>query len=201
MPGCLQYGVPAPGRGTPAARSTSRVQENKTVADIVLSTDRLAISTVSQTDLAALLRVRLSNPDRLLRTEGAGGEAGHYDLGMLERDVAVAAMDTARCLAAVRLADGGRVVGLLDLLLEHPDDGHPWIGAVEISRSEQRRGYGREVLHAAAGYLASERGEIDVHAAVGDDDEDAIAFLTACSFRTVGRRGNNVLMTRSSTCS
>lgn len=153
------------------------------VAETALRTDRLSIGIVSQTDLAILLRVRLSNPDRLLRTEGAGGEAGHYDLGMIERDVAVAAMDPARGLAAVRLAEGGCVVGLLDLLLEHPDDGHPWIGAVEIARTEQRRGYGREVLHAA----------------VGDDDKDAIAFLTACSFHTVGRRGNRVLLTRSST--
>lgn len=164
------------------------------MAEIALTTERLTIKTVSQADLAGLLDVRLSNPGRLMRTEGSDGGAGHYDLRMLERDATVAAMDPARCFAAVHLTDTDHVIGLLDFLLEHPDDGHPWIGTVEISSAEQRRGYGREVIRAAIDHLASRRGDIDVHIAVDDDDEDSIAFSRACSFRPIGRHRDKTLM-------
>ncbi len=164
------------------------------MAEIALTTERLSIGTVDPEDLVDLLSVRLSNPERLLRTEGSAGEPGRYDLGMLERDAMIASMDPARCLATVRRIEDGRVIGLLDLLVEHPEDGCPWIGAVEVLRSEQRRGYGRETLRAALDHLARERGGADVRALVDHDDEVAIAFLTACSFRPVGRRGQGVLM-------
>ena len=72
------------------------------MAEIALTTERLSIGTVDPEDLVDLLSVRLSNPERLLRTEGSAGEPGRYDLGMLERDAMIASMDPARCLATVR---------------------------------------------------------------------------------------------------
>ena len=159
-----------------------------------LRTKRLSISAVDADDLDELLAVRLSNPERLLRTEGSAGEAGFYDLGMLERDAMVAAMDSSRHFAAVRGPDG-RVIGLLDLLVEHHDDGHPWIGAVEILRSEQRKGYGTETLTAALDFLAQERPGTDVHALVDHDDTVAHAFLQSCGFeRTAGPQDRRKLL-------
>lgn len=68
-----------------------------------LTTARLDIEPIDPVDMPALLDVRLSNPDRLLRTEGSGGEAGHLDLDMLQRDALIAGMDPARSLRTVRL--------------------------------------------------------------------------------------------------
>jgi hypothetical protein len=60
-----------------------------------LQNRRLLAAEPEEDDLQALLAVRLSNPEYLTRTEGSAGGTGAYDRAMLERDVAVAAMDPA----------------------------------------------------------------------------------------------------------
>ncbi len=94
-------------------------------------TARLSIAHVESADLPALLTVRTSNPERLLLTEGSQGEPGLFTLEMFERDLMIADMDPARAMLAIRLRDSDTLVGMADVLLEHPEDGHPpgtWSG-------------------------------------------------------------------------
>lgn len=157
----------------------------------VITTPRLRIDQVDPDDIPLLLDVRLSNPERLRRTEGSGGEAGHYDQDMLERDVVVAGMDPARLLLTCRLThpDGALdVIGMVDLITEHPDDGHPWLGVVEIHRDVQRRGYGYEAASAAIGHLVSTGSGAAIRCAVDTDDAVGRAFATRCGFAPTGGR-------------
>lgn len=158
-----------------------------------LGTARLAGTLVGPGDLDDVLAIRLTSPGRLLRTDGSAGIAGHYDRGMLERDLAVAGLDPERRLFVLRAKGAGQpgtgqegpgpVVGILDLLITNPSDGHPWIGAVEIAVGHQRQGYGREAVRAAVRYLARRHpGGHRVRAALHADDARARAFALACGF-------------------
>jgi RimJ/RimL family protein N-acetyltransferase len=110
---------------------------------------------------------------------------------MLERDLAVADLDPERRFFVLRATAVGQsgtgqegprlVVGILDLLITNPSDGHPWIGAVEIAVEHRRQGYGREAVRAAVRYLARRHtGGHPVCAALHADD--ARAFARACGF-------------------
>jgi RimJ/RimL family protein N-acetyltransferase len=148
-----------------------------------IDTARLAVSLAGPDDLDDVLAIRLSNPDRLLRTDGSAGLAGHYDRGMLERDLALADLDPERRFFIVRERAGAQPVGILDLLITNPNDGYPWIGAVEIAVEHQRQGYGRETVLAAAGYLAGRHADgHPVRAALHADDARSRAFALACGF-------------------
>src|SRR5688500_20033467 len=94
----------------------------------------------------ALLAVRLSNPDRVMYTEGSAGQPGRYDRQMLERDLSIAEADPAREALTVRRLDDGTVIGLIDVLREHSEDHLPWLGMVEVHADDQRQGFGRELI-------------------------------------------------------
>jgi hypothetical protein len=92
------------------------------VPEAIFTSARLVATQAEDGDLDALLAVRLSNPERLRRTEGSAGQPGRYDRGMLERDLLIAAFDPERKLLALRLRGdragaGGPVIGLVDLLV------------------------------------------------------------------------------------
>src|SRR5258708_49533 len=158
-----------------------------------LGTARLTGTLVGPGDLDDVLAIRLSNPDRLLRTDGSAGMAGHYDREMLERDLALADLDHERRFFVLRARAAGQpgtgqggprpAVGILDVLMTNPGDGHPWIGAVEIAVEHQRQGYGKEAVLAAERYLAQRHaGGHPVRAALHADYARARAFARACGF-------------------
>ncbi len=142
---------------------------------------------VEEADIDALLAVYLSNPDVLAVTEGSAGEAGHYDRGMLERDLWMSELDSARHTAGLFLRDGGACVGVLDWVNRNPDDGSPWIGLVMVHAGHKRRGYGRE---AVLGLLAQGRsqGWTRVRAGALADDPATIGLLQAVGMRAIDRR-------------
>jgi RimJ/RimL family protein N-acetyltransferase len=98
-------------------------------------------------------------------TEGSGGEPGHFDLGMLERDYALARITSGRHTAAVILEESGEPIGVLDWLRENPTDGVPWIGLVMIRADRQRRGFATEAVEGLLAQLRLE-GARTVRAAV-----------------------------------
>jgi RimJ/RimL family protein N-acetyltransferase len=156
------------------------------VPEALFTSARLVATPAEDGDLDALLAVRLSNPERLLRTEGLAGQPGRYDRGLVERDLLMAAFDPERELLALRLRGAGAsgpVIGLVDLLVTNLSDQHPWLGAVEIAAGRQRNGYGREAARAAIAYLAGRNaGGAPVRAVIDSDDVVALAFAGSCGF-------------------
>jgi RimJ/RimL family protein N-acetyltransferase len=120
---------------------------------VVFETERLVVREVAAADLEAILAVYLGNPDYLELTEGSAGEAGHYDLGMLERDLAMAQMTPGRVFAGVFDRESGEAVGILDWMDENPNDGKPWLGLIMIYAERQRQGLAAEALEGLAEHL------------------------------------------------
>ena len=155
---------------------------------LILETERLVIAEATEDDVDGLLAVALSNPDFTGHHEGSAGEPGRFDRGMLERDLALGWMDPARHpLVLRRRDDPGRVIGWADLLDEHPRDLVPWIGLLEISQQEQRRGYGREAVGA---FVEWARGRSAPALRLGVDEGNAAGrgFWQALGFRAVEQR-------------
>lgn len=153
-----------------------------------LTTDDLELSPIQEGDLERVLEIRLANRDRLARTEGSGGEVGTYDLARLERDVTIALADPARHLLVARERATGDIVAYVDALAEHPDDGHPWLGAVEVGTPWQGQGYGRQCAEAVAGWASTGLDAAALRAAADDDDATATGFLEHLGFVPVDRR-------------
>jgi RimJ/RimL family protein N-acetyltransferase len=181
------------------------------VPEVTFSSARLLASPVQYGDLDDVLAVRLSNPERLARTEGPAGEPDKYDREMLERDLMIIAVEPTRDFLTLRVrdsADGGAdgdggppgpVIGIVDLVVTNPRDGHPWLGVVEIAAPHHRQGYGREAVLAATGYLAGLHPEWSaVRAVIDADDAAALAFARDCGFAhraaSAGLRPGQVLM-------
>ncbi len=51
--------------------------------------------------------------------------------------------------------DDGRIIGWAEVLDEHPRDGVPWIGLLEVHQQEQRKGYGAEAIAALVEWARS----------------------------------------------
>jgi RimJ/RimL family protein N-acetyltransferase len=152
-----------------------------------LETTDLVLTEVEEDDLDAIVVLRRSNADRLARTEGTDIAPGHYDRGMLERDLAVAAYDPARRVLCARLRQDGRIVGYVDLLDAHPEDGTPWLGVVEISASDHRHGYGRQCVEVLARRAEKDLGQPVLRAAADSDDQQAASFLEHVGFTAASR--------------
>lgn len=150
-----------------------------------LETEDLVLDEIEPSDVDAIVAVRSSNPDRLARTEGSEAGAGHYDRDMFERDLMIAGLDPARVMLSARLRADRRVVGYVDVLDAHPDDGLPWLGAVEIAAADQGRGYGGQCVEAVSRRASEVLGASALRAAVDDDDDPARGFLEHFGFRPV----------------
>jgi RimJ/RimL family protein N-acetyltransferase len=153
----------------------------------VFATERLDVRAVEEGDVDALLAVYLSHPDVLAVTEGSAGEAGHYDRGMLERDLWMSEVDPARHTAGLFLRDGGACVGVLDWVDEGPNDGLPWVGLVMVHAGHARRGYAREALTGVMDHGAA-AGWPCVRAAALAEAPAALALLASAGMREVERR-------------
>ncbi len=158
---------------------------------LLMRTERLSIAEAVEDDVDALLAVALSNTDFTGHHEGSAGEPGHFDRHMLERDLAVAWMDPARHPLVLRdITAEGRVVGWAEVLDEHPNDGVPWIGLLEVHQEEQRKGYGSEALGALLEWARSS-GAPALRLGVDEGNDDAMAFWTRSGFEVVDHRARS----------
>lgn len=73
-----------------------------------------------------------------------------------------------------------------DVLDEHPDDGFPWLGVVEIHADGQGRGLGWQCVRAIAHRAGVDLKARSLRAAA--DDTGAQMFLSALGFSSVGAR-------------
>lgn len=153
----------------------------------MFATERLDVRAVEEADLDALLAVYLSRPDVLAVTEGSAGEAGHYDRGMLERDLWLSELDPARHTAGLFEREGGTCVGVLDWVEEGPNDSLPWVGLVMVHAGHARRGYGREAL---TGLIEHGRaaGWTCVRAAALAEAPAALGLLASADMHEIERR-------------
>jgi RimJ/RimL family protein N-acetyltransferase len=149
-------------------------------------TERLDVRAVEEADVAGLLAVYLSNPQVIAVTEGSSGEAGHYDRGMLERDLWMSELDENRHTIGLFLREGGACVGVIDWV-DRDDDGIPSIGLVMVHGGHQRRGYGREAVR---GLVAAgrEAGWTRVRASALADDPATTSLYEAVGMRERDRR-------------
>jgi RimJ/RimL family protein N-acetyltransferase len=149
-------------------------------------TERLEMRAVEERDIAGLLDVYLSNPRVIAVTEGSAGTPGHYDRGMLERDLWMSELDENRHTAGLFLRDGGTCVGVIDWV-DRDADGIPSIGLVLVHGGHQRKGYGREAVECliAAG---RESGWKRVRAGALAGDPATTGLYEALGLRRTGRR-------------
>jgi RimJ/RimL family protein N-acetyltransferase len=150
-------------------------------------TDRLVIRELDGADLEALLPVYTSNPEYLALTEGSAGDPGRYDLGMLERDYAIATTTPGRRMAGVYLKPGLEPVGVVDWLVENPSDGKPWIGLVIVHAERQRQGIGHEALAAVVDRIR-ERRLNEVRLAVAERNDAGLALAHSAGFTLIETR-------------
>jgi RimJ/RimL family protein N-acetyltransferase len=160
---------------------------------MVIETPRLAIRPLTEDDLEEALTVWSSNPDYTALTEGSGGEPGHYDLQMLQRDYAVAQLVPGRVFAALRERDSSELVGVIDWMYENPDDGEAWLGLIMIARSRQRRGFAHEAVSALAGHVAG-TGRRRLRAAVIEGNAAGVSNIGALGFTEIDRRPTNTAL-------
>jgi ribosomal protein S18 acetylase RimI-like enzyme len=165
----------------------SPARQDLVVGALRLETVDLVLTEAEEDDLDAIVAVRRSNADRLARTEGTDAGPGDYDRGMLERDLAVAAYDPVRRFLCARLRHGGRIVGYVDVLDAHPEDGVAWLGVVEISASDHRQGYGRQCVEALARRAEEDLCQSVLRAAADSDDRTAASFLEQLGFTVASR--------------
>ena len=155
---------------------------------LAVKTERLVLTEATEKDVDGLLAVALSNPEFTGNHEGSAGEPGLFDRDMLERDLAVAWMDSARHPLVLRHKDDrGRVIGWAEVLDEHPRDLVPWIGLLEVHRQEQRHSYGSE---AAAALLVWARagGAPALRLGVDEGNTSGFAFWQRLGFLEVDHR-------------
>jgi RimJ/RimL family protein N-acetyltransferase len=152
-----------------------------------IETERLVLEPVADGDLAELHAVYASNPEYLAMTEGPPGELGRYDLGMLERDVAIARLTPGRQLLMVRLGATGAIVGLLDWVDESSSDGYPWLGLVLVHADHKREGLATEAIEGLLAELAN-AGVEAIRAGVLPGNEAGEGLTAALGFEVVEER-------------
>jgi RimJ/RimL family protein N-acetyltransferase len=152
-----------------------------------LSTARLVLDEPNEADLPGMLAVARSNPDFLATHEGSAGEAGHYDIGMLARDLAVVESDAQRHAVVIRRQEDGAVVGRAETLDVHPRDQVPWIGLLELHADVHGQGFGREAADALADWYRSQ-GHSRLRLGVDDGNAAAAGFWRALGYQKVDHR-------------
>jgi RimJ/RimL family protein N-acetyltransferase len=152
-----------------------------------MRTARLVLDEPGEDDLPGMLSVALSNPDFLATHEGSAGEAGHYDVEMLTRDLAVSQSDPQRHAVVIRRQEDGAVVGRAETLDLHPRDGVPWIGLLELHADVHGQGLGREAAAALADCYRSQ-GQTRVRLGVDDGNGRAAGFWRALGYEQVDHR-------------
>jgi RimJ/RimL family protein N-acetyltransferase len=155
---------------------------------------RLRIREAAAEDLSALLEVYRSNPDFVAHQEGARGEAGYFDLEMLQRDWWLARMMPGRHMLAIYDKATGAAVGMADFIEEHPEDGTPWLGALVITRNLQRQGLGSETYAALAAAFRERYHWPALRIGVGPWNSGALAFWKRLGFQRVASQPERVDM-------
>lgn len=143
---------------------------------------RLRIRGAEADDLPPLLAVYQSNPEFVAHQEGARGEAGHFDLAMLQRDWWLVRMMPGRHMLGIYLKEDGTAVGMADFITEHPEDGSPWLGALVIARDHQRQGLGTEAYTALAATFRERYHWPTLRLGVGTWNTGALAFWERLGF-------------------
>ncbi len=131
-------------------------------------------------------------PDYYDRTEG-----GPPAPDAAERLVAEAEADDTRHVYCLVPHRGGAAVGVLDLILHHPEPATAHVALLLFRESCQGLGYGKETV-AALEHALARAGFTTLRCSVGDENPGALAFWERLGFAEVGRleRGVTVLERR-----
>ncbi|WP_026413817.1 GNAT family N-acetyltransferase [Actinomadura oligospora] len=145
---------------------------------------RLAAVVLDDDEISELQGVFASNPDywRL---------SGDLEPGAVTLE---AVRDMVRAEAGVEghevltARDGnGALVGYVELLLNHPRDGYPWIGFLLVHGEHRRKGLGRAIAGAVEARLRG-CGATAIGLGVLENNPEALAFWTALGCVELDRR-------------
>lgn len=92
-------------------------------ATAAFETPWLVVRPLAAEDLESALAAYVSNPQYVALTEGSAGEPGLFDLGMLQRDFAVARMTPGRHFLGLVAKTTDELIGVLDWLEQNPRTG------------------------------------------------------------------------------
>ncbi|HLY31853.1 MAG TPA: GNAT family N-acetyltransferase [Ktedonobacterales bacterium] len=151
----------------------------------VLESQRLRLRPAEPDDLPNLLAAYLSYPDLVAQNEGSRGEAGYYDLAMMQRDWQIAQITPGRHTLAIDLKATGKTVGMADFLEEKSDDGFPWLGQILIHRASAGQGLGAETYQRLEKYFRQEYGWQRLRASVRTSNMQGLAFLRRMGFELI----------------
>jgi RimJ/RimL family protein N-acetyltransferase len=156
---------------------------------VELESERLLLRDALADDLLVLLDVYLSNPDFVRMNEGARGEQGYYDLEMLQRDWQIVQITPGGSMVGIWLKETGEAVGMAQFLDENPDDGMPWLGALQIAGPFHRRSLGTEAFACLADHFREDRGWTTLRLGVRSQNAPALAFWRQLGFTSIGGAG------------
>ncbi|MEV6601062.1 GNAT family N-acetyltransferase [Actinoplanes sp. NPDC051346] len=91
------------------------------------------------------------------------------------------------CETVVGRDSDGRIVGFAQLLLRHPEDGHPWIGLLLVDGRLGRRGHGRAIVAALEDRFRSE-GATAIRLGVLVVNTEAQPFWAKLGYRQIDLR-------------
>jgi len=95
------------------------------------------------------------------------------------------------------LFDGDELVGVADLLEDHPEQHVPWLGLILIHADKRQRGYGRDAATQIFDELCA-HGHRLVKASMIEANEQGVAFARAVGFHDdpdlTKQVGNNALL-------
>ncbi|MBM2623450.1 GNAT family N-acetyltransferase [Actinoplanes sp. LDG1-06] len=83
--------------------------------------------------------------------------------------------------------EDGVIVGFAELLLQHPIDGHPWIGLLIVDSRQSRQGHGRAIVTAIEERF-HRMGATALRLGVLTSNEPALLFWQALGYRQIDLR-------------
>jgi ribosomal protein S18 acetylase RimI-like enzyme len=141
---------------------------------------------------ATLTGAELDSLDEICRSQSAYWRAsGDQDPEAMTR-ASIEAMlrdgaEAEGCETVVARDSAGRVIGFAELLLRHPEDGHPWIGLLLVDRGQGRQGHGRAIATAVEARFRAE-GATAVRLGVLAANTEAQPFWRALGYQQIDLR-------------
>lgn len=148
-----------------------------------IRTERLSIDPVTEEGPEDLLPIFNSNPAFLRASDRPAGRSA-YDLGDVQRYLYEETTRADSTCLAIRLREGGTLVGTACYVAPYPGAGYPWIGLLILDAAWQGLGLGREAAEGLEAALAGQ-GWPEVRLSVVKVNPRARSFWERCGYAVI----------------